>query len=96
MLWSICSKASVVYCWVKLNGKELSLQENQLGSNLMFFYEENLYLWKDAEVSRGYSTGVSLHSHTNQSKETLDFLENATDRCEDVANVLEGVMVKHG
>jgi predicted phosphate transport protein (TIGR00153 family) len=29
-------------------------------------------------------------------KETLDFLEMATDRCEDVANVLEGVMVKHG
>jgi hypothetical protein len=29
-------------------------------------------------------------------KETLDFLESATDRCEDVANVLEGVMVKNG
>jgi uncharacterized protein len=29
-------------------------------------------------------------------KETLDFLEDATDRCEDVANVLESVMVKHG
>ena len=29
-------------------------------------------------------------------KETLDILEDATDRCEDVANVLEGVMVKHG
>ena len=29
-------------------------------------------------------------------KETLDFLEDATDRCEDVANVIEGVMVKHG
>jgi len=29
-------------------------------------------------------------------KETLDLLEDATDRCEDVANVLEGVMVKHG
>jgi uncharacterized protein len=29
-------------------------------------------------------------------KETLDFLESATDRCEDVANVLEGVMVKQG
>jgi predicted phosphate transport protein (TIGR00153 family) len=29
-------------------------------------------------------------------KETLDFLEEATDRCEDVANVLEGVVVKHG
>ena len=29
-------------------------------------------------------------------KETLDFLEDATDRCEDAANVLEGVVVKHG
>lgn len=29
-------------------------------------------------------------------KETLDFLEAATDRCEDVANVIEGVVVKHG
>jgi predicted phosphate transport protein (TIGR00153 family) len=28
-------------------------------------------------------------------KEILDFLEEATDRCEDVANVLEGVLVKH-
>jgi predicted phosphate transport protein (TIGR00153 family) len=29
-------------------------------------------------------------------KEALDFLEEATDRCEDVANVLEGVAVKNG
>lgn len=29
-------------------------------------------------------------------KEVLDFLEEATDRCEDVANVLEGIIVKHG
>ena len=29
-------------------------------------------------------------------KEALDLLEQSTDRCEDVANVLEGVMVKHG
>jgi len=28
-------------------------------------------------------------------KEALDFLEQATDRCEDVANVIEGVVVKH-
>jgi predicted phosphate transport protein (TIGR00153 family) len=28
-------------------------------------------------------------------KEILDYLEAATDRCEDVANVLEGVVVKH-
>ena len=29
-------------------------------------------------------------------KEVFDLLEEATDRCEDVANVLEGVVVKHG
>ena len=29
-------------------------------------------------------------------KEILDFLEAATDRCEDVANRLEGTIVKHG
>jgi uncharacterized protein len=28
-------------------------------------------------------------------KEVFDFLEAATDRCEDVANLLEGVVVKH-
>lgn len=28
-------------------------------------------------------------------KEILDYLEDATDRCEDVADVLEGVVVKH-
>ena len=29
-------------------------------------------------------------------KEILDFLEDATDRCEDVANVIEGILLKHG
>ena len=29
-------------------------------------------------------------------KDVFDLLEEATDRCEDVANVLEGVVVKHG
>jgi len=29
-------------------------------------------------------------------KEVFDLLEEATDRCEDCANVLEGVVVKHG
>ena len=28
-------------------------------------------------------------------KEIFDYLEDAVDRCEDVANVLEGVVVKH-
>jgi hypothetical protein len=34
------------------------------------------YLWKDQDAPESYVTGVSLHSHTNQSKETLDFLAN--------------------
>ena len=34
------------------------------------------YLWRDRKAPDGYRAGVSLHSHTNQSKETLDFLAN--------------------
>jgi hypothetical protein len=32
------------------------------------------YLWKNPDAARDFSTGVSLHSHTNRSKETLDFV----------------------
>ncbi len=34
------------------------------------------YLWRDRKATEGFRTGVSLHSHTNQSHETLDFLAN--------------------
>jgi hypothetical protein len=34
------------------------------------------YLWRDTQAPRSFRTGVSLHSHTNQSLETLDFLAN--------------------
>jgi len=34
------------------------------------------YLWRDRTTSKGFKTGISLHSHTNQSHETLDFLAN--------------------
>ena len=38
------------------------------------------YLWREPKATEGFSTGVSLHSHTNQSKETLDFIaELSTD-----------------
>jgi len=32
------------------------------------------YLWRDTKAPQGFRSGVSLHSHTNQSKETLAFL----------------------
>jgi hypothetical protein len=38
------------------------------------------YLWREPHAVEGFKAGVSLHSHTNQSKETLDFIaELSTD-----------------
>jgi hypothetical protein len=34
------------------------------------------YLWRERKASHGFRSGVSLHSHTNQSRETLSFLAN--------------------
>jgi hypothetical protein len=34
------------------------------------------YLWRDKNASQGFRCGVSLHGHTSQSQETLDFLAN--------------------
>jgi len=34
------------------------------------------YLWRDKDAPKPFKAGVSLHSHTNQSQETLDFLAN--------------------
>ena len=38
------------------------------------------YLWCDRRAAQGFRTGVSLHSHTNQSRETLSFLANIGSR----------------
>ena len=32
------------------------------------------FLWREPRAAEGFAAGVSLHSHTNQSKETLDFI----------------------
>jgi len=32
------------------------------------------YLWREPKAAHGFPTGVSLHSHTSQSRETLDFI----------------------
>ena len=32
------------------------------------------YLWREPNAAKDFTTGVSLHSHTSQSKETLDFI----------------------
>lgn len=38
------------------------------------------YLWREPQAPKGFAAGVSLHSHTSQSRETLDFIaELSTD-----------------
>ena len=38
------------------------------------------YLWREPAAAQGFTHGVSLHSHTSQSRETIDFIaELATD-----------------
>lgn len=38
-----------ISCWAKINGHEWEISDNQLNSSLLFFFHENLYLWKEAE-----------------------------------------------
>ncbi len=37
------------------------------------------YLWRQPKAAEGFAYGVSLHSHTDQSKETLDFIAELTE-----------------
>ena len=55
------------------------------------------------EADRAYSTAIQALFKTEtdpigliKSKDLLDVLEQITDRCEDVANVIESITVKHG
>ena len=64
------------------------------------------YLWRDRNAPKGFRTGVSLHSHTNQSQETLDFLANfgnqypavrpLLNRLESRAQANHGITVNYG
>ena len=59
------------------------------------------YLWREPEAAKSFTTGVSLHSHTNQSQETLDFVAELSKNwgilqplmrwCESRCNRLTGI-----
>ncbi len=71
------------------------------GKSLAVHSVEINRLENEADRIHQQSVGRLFDEETNpiavmKWKETLDFLEEATDRCEDVANVIEGVAVKHG
>jgi superfamily II DNA or RNA helicase len=38
-----------VECWVKLNGQPVPVTHNTINSNLLFFYNDNLFLWDKRE-----------------------------------------------
>jgi superfamily II DNA or RNA helicase len=38
-----------IECRARLNGKDIGVTENEIDSSLLFFYEENLYLWQKPE-----------------------------------------------
>lgn len=46
------------------------------------------YLWKNRRAAEGFASGVSLHSHTSQSKETLDFLANLGNKSRAIQKLL--------
>lgn len=64
------------------------------------------YSWRSPDVTKKFRSGVSLHSHTNQSRETLKFLavlgsrysfmRQLMDRLEQRARVNHGMQVDYG
>lgn len=56
------------------------------------------YLWKNPDAVRDSATGVSLHSHTNHSRETLDFVVKVLSSDGVIGRLfrrLEGIHAKH-
>ena len=47
------------------------------------------YLWREPQAARDYATGVSLHSHTSQSRETLNFIADLTIEMPMVKKLIE-------
>ncbi|RYG00048.1 MAG: helicase SNF2, partial [Chitinophagaceae bacterium] len=42
-------KDYTVECWVKLNGQHVQITDNDISSSVLFFHNENLYLWDKPE-----------------------------------------------
>jgi hypothetical protein len=59
-----------------------------LGAGVKMAGSRVSFLWKDARATEGYQTGVSLHSHTNQSKETLDIIARLATGSHSVGRLL--------
>lgn len=67
-----------IECRVKVSGKEVSANENDIDSSLLFFYDENLYLWQKPEdvnlVMKFHSKGKLSISKANWPEELMKFV----------------------
>jgi hypothetical protein len=57
------------------------LEEEMTGSHIS-------YLWNNPEAADGFASAVSLHSHTNRSKETLDFIAKLANEYQCLRGIL--------
>lgn len=53
-------------------------------------------LWRNRDSARGYSTAVSLHSHTVHSPESLDFIPRILERAPLVRSLVRTLESRHG
>ncbi|HEY1199809.1 MAG TPA: helicase SNF2, partial [Niastella sp.] len=55
-----------IECWVKLNGQQVNISENGIDSSLLFFYNDNLFLWDKPEdvslVTQFHGKGKLVYS----------------------------------
>ena len=49
---SVNGSSFEVECWVKLSGHHVPVTENVINSSLLFFYNQNLYLWDKPEDAK--------------------------------------------
>lgn len=67
-----------VECWVKLSGHHLSVTNNAINSSVIFFYNQNLYLWDKPEdsklVDRFLSKGKLSFSKTGWPEQLKQFI----------------------
>lgn len=67
-----------IECRTRLNGKDVSVTDNGIDSSLLFFFEENLYLWQKPEdvnlVMKFHAKGKVTIAKENWQAELLKFV----------------------
>ncbi len=71
-----------IECWVKLNGQQVPVTDNAVDSTLLFFHNENLFLWDSTEianlVSRFHGKGKLVFSKAEWPEQLRHFVLGLT------------------